>query len=150
MKEGGEDDETKYIAKTTYGNTQRIRLPNGQFFLARNERVSRRNLTRNVTIKRTRTIAPRRQSKRWAQIGGSILVQIAKLEGKFGTETLLKKKRKHPFVIADTDSSSKEETHWWSILDIEPKTGILFIDSFGLDGLKAFIIRTINKNCIWD
>ena len=150
MREGGEDDETKYIAKTMYGNTRRIRLPNGQFFLARNERVSRRNLTRNVTIKRTRTIAPRRQRKRWAQIGGSILVEIGKLEGKFGTKTLLKKKRKHPFVIADTDSSSKEETHWWSILDIEPKTGILFIDSFGLDGLKAFIIRTINKNCIWD
>ena len=28
VREGGEDDETKYTAKTTYGNTQRIRLPN--------------------------------------------------------------------------------------------------------------------------
>ena len=54
--------------------------------------MSRRNLTRKVMIKRTRTIGPRRQSKRWAQIGGSILVQIAKLEGKFGTKTLLKKR----------------------------------------------------------
>ena len=31
------------------------------------------------------------------------------------------KKGKYPFLIANTDSSSKEGTHWWSILDIDPK-----------------------------
>ena len=28
---------------------------------------------------------------------------------------------------------------WWSILDTEPKKGIFFFVSFGLDGLKHFI-----------
>ena len=45
----------------------------------------------------------------------------------------------YPFIIANTDDSEKEGTHWWSILDIEPKTDIFFFDSYGLDGLKHFI-----------
>ena len=45
-----------------------------------------------------------------------------------------KKKGKYPFIIANTDSSSRGGTHWWSILDIEPKTDIFVFDSFGLDG----------------
>ena len=56
---------------------------------------------------------------------------------------------KYPFIVANTDASSKQGTHWWSILDIEPRTNIFFFDSFGLDGLKHFIIqddqRTIEK-----
>ena len=43
---------------------------------------------------------------------------------------------KYPFIIANTDDSQKDGTHWWSILDIEPKTDIFFFDSYGLDGLK--------------
>ena len=31
------------------------------------------------------------------------------------------KKGKYPFVIANTDSSEKGWTHWWRILNIEPK-----------------------------
>ena len=54
-------------------------------------------------------------------------------------------KRKYPFLIANTDNSSKERTHWWSIIDIEPKTDVFFFDSFGLDGLKAFIIQDDKK-----
>ena len=50
-------------------------------------------------------------------------------------------KGKYSFVIANTDSSEEGRTHWWSILDIEPKTDIFFFDSFGLDGLKHFIIQ---------
>ena len=57
----------------------------------------------------------------------------------------LKKKAKYPFVIANTDAYSKQGTHWWSILDIEPKTDILFFDSFGIDGLKNFIIQDNKK-----
>ena len=48
---------------------------------------------------------------------------------------------KYPFIIANTDDSEKEGTHWWSILDTEPKTDIFFFDSYGLDGLKHFIIQ---------
>ena len=55
------------------------------------------------------------------------------------------KKGKYPFIIANTDSSSKSGTHWWSILDIEPKTDIFFFDSFGLDSLKTFIIQGDKK-----
>ena len=37
------------------------------------------------------------------------------------------KKGKYPFVIANTDSSEKGRTHWWVILDIEPKQDIFFL-----------------------
>ena len=42
-------------------------------------------------------------------------------------------------MVANTDNSSKSGTHWWSVLDIEPKTDIFFFDWFGTDGLKNFI-----------
>ena len=48
---------------------------------------------------------------------------------------------KYPFIIANADDSEKEGTHWWSILDIEPKTDIFFFDSYTLDGLKHFIMQ---------
>ena len=48
---------------------------------------------------------------------------------------------KYPFIIANTDDTQKEGTHWWSILDIEPKTDIFFFDSYGLGGLKHFIVQ---------
>ena len=50
------------------------------------------------------------------------------------------KQGKYPFVIANTDTSENGGTHWWSILDIEPKTDIFFFDYFVLHGLKHFII----------
>ena len=48
---------------------------------------------------------------------------------------------KFPFIITNTDDSEKRGTHWWSILDIEPRTDIFFFDSYGLGGLKHFIIQ---------
>ena len=36
------------------------------------------------------------------------------------------KKGKYPFITVKTDSSNKDGTHWWSIMDIEPKTDLLF------------------------
>ena len=54
--------------------------------------------------------------------------------------TMISDRGKFPFVIANTDASDKAGVHWWSILDIEPRTDIFFFDSFGLDGLKHFII----------
>ena len=55
------------------------------------------------------------------------------------------KKGKYPFIIANTDLSNKRGVHWWSILDIEPRNDIFFFDSFGLDGLKNFIIQDDKK-----
>ena len=55
------------------------------------------------------------------------------------------KKGKYSFIIADTDSSGKSGTHWWSILNTERKTDIFFFDSFGLDGLRHFIIQDDKK-----
>ena len=54
-------------------------------------------------------------------------------------------KGKYPFVIANTGSSEKGGRHWWSILDIEPKTGIFFFDFFGIDGLKHLIVQDNKK-----
>ena len=36
------------------------------------------------------------------------------------------KKGKYPFIIANTDDSSEKGTHWWSILNIEPKNELFF------------------------
>ena len=55
------------------------------------------------------------------------------------------KKGKYPFIIGNTDANNKKGTHWWSILNIEPKNELFFFDSFGLDGLKHFIIQDDRK-----
>ena len=57
----------------------------------------------------------------------------------------LKKKGKYPFIIAKTDGSSNGGTHWWSVLDIKPKTDIFFFDSFGLNGLRDFNMQDDKK-----
>ena len=54
--------------------------------------------------------------------------------------SMMSSKGKYPFIIANTDNSEKPGVHWWSILNIEPKTDIFVFDSFGLDGLKHFIV----------
>ena len=38
--------------------------------------------------------------------------------------SIISDKGKYSFVIAKTDNSEKPGVHWWSILDIEPKTDI--------------------------
>ena len=37
------------------------------------------------------------------------------------------KKSKYPFIIANADSSDNDGTHWWSILDTEPRTNLFFL-----------------------
>ena len=54
---------------------------------------------------------------------------------------------KYPLIIANTDAEGKPGIHWWSILDIEPRTDIFFFDSFGIEGLKHFIIQD-DKNTV--
>lgn len=48
-------------------------------------------------------------------------------------------------MIANTDSSDKGETYWQNISEIYPKTDLSFFDSFGVDGLKSFIIEDDKK-----
>ena len=48
---------------------------------------------------------------------------------------------KYPFVIANTDAADKTGQHCWSILDIEPRADIFYFDSYGIEGLKRFIIQ---------
>ena len=55
------------------------------------------------------------------------------------------KEGKYSFMIANTDSDDKKGVHWWSVLNIEPRNDLLFFDSFGLDGLKEFIVTGDKK-----
>ena len=48
------------------------------------------------------------------------------------------KNTRYPFIIANTDVSSKEHEHWWNILDIEPKKEFFFLFFF-------FILFTTKK-----
>ena len=57
------------------------------------------------------------------------------------SEMIKEKKGKYPFIIANTDDSSEKGTHWWSILNIEPRNELFFFYSLGLGGLKQFIIQ---------
>ena len=54
---------------------------------------------------------------------------------------MISDKGKYPFIIANTNANDKPGVHWWSIIDIEPRNDIFFFDSFGLDGLRHFIIQ---------
>ena len=56
------------------------------------------------------------------------------------------KKGKYPFIIANTNSSDKSSSHWWSIMDTEPRANLFyFFYSFRVDGLKSFIIQDDKK-----
>ena len=46
--------------------------------------------------------------------------------------------KKYPFLISKTGTSDQGETHWWSIMNISPKSK-LFFDSFRIEGIKHFI-----------
>ena len=69
---------------------QRVTLPNRQSFLVRNERVSRKYLPSNFTI-RSRTIGPRRQRKRRTQQGAGILGSVFNLGKSLLSSSTLKK-----------------------------------------------------------
>ena len=59
---------------------QKVRLPNGTSFLARYERLSRKNLPSNLTIRPTRTIGPRnrRIRKKKVRFAPSATQRVAK------------------------------------------------------------------------
>ena len=70
---------------------QRVTLHNGQSFLARYERVSRKNLPSNVTIRRSQILELRRQRKRRTQQGAGILGSVFKLGKNLLSSGALKK-----------------------------------------------------------
>ena len=55
------------------------------------------------------------------------------------------KKGKYPFIIANKDSSDKAGMHWWSMLDIEPRTDLFFLILLVSMVLKASQYRTIKR-----
>ena len=55
------------------------------------------------------------------------------------------KGKRYPFLTANTDRSDKEGTNWWSILDINGRRDFLLFDSFGIKGLKSFIVQDDQK-----
>ena len=52
---------------------------------------------------------------------------------------------KYPFLLASTDRSDKGGTYWWSIFNISPLSGLFLFNSFGIEGLKHFIIQGDRK-----
>ena len=52
---------------------RQVTLPNRHSFVARYERLSRKSLPANVTIKRNRTIEPRQKRKRKTEKGRELL-----------------------------------------------------------------------------
>ena len=53
--------------------------------------------------------------------------------------------KKYPFIISNTDRSDKNGTHWWSILNISPKSELFFYYSFGIDEMKHCIVQEDKK-----
>ena len=74
-----EDMYTNKIMLRWNVTPQRVTLPDGWSFLARYERVSRENLLSNATIRRYRTIGPRRQRKHRTQQGTGRLGSVFNL-----------------------------------------------------------------------
>ena len=70
---------------------KKVTLPNGRTIYAKYGRTSGRNLPRNVTVRKNRTIGSRQQRTRKTQQGVSTLGNIVKLGPKLGTSNLLKR-----------------------------------------------------------
>ena len=70
---------------------KRVTLPDGRFFVARYESVSRKILPRNVPINKARIIGPKRQRKRKIQQGAGILGSVFTLGKNLLTSGTLKK-----------------------------------------------------------
>ena len=47
---------------------------------------------------------------------------------------------RYPFAIFNTDRANRPGTHWWSFLNIYPKTELLLFVIEGFEGLELFII----------
>ena len=88
-------------------NPKKVDLPDGQTFYARYERVSRKNLSANVTINKSRTIGLRRGHKPKQQEAG-ILSRVFKLGTKLFKPSYLKKKNLKLVLDRQTLPSEKK------------------------------------------
>ena len=61
------------------------------------------------------------------------------------THLIKEKSAPYPFNIMNTDRSGEEGEHWWSLLELSFKEQIFLFDSFGLIGLKEFIVDNDRK-----
>ena len=52
--------------------------------------------------------------------------------------------KKYPLFVSNTDRSNQAGTHWWSIMNISLKSE-LFFDSYGIEGMKHFIVSDDKK-----
>ena len=53
--------------------------------------------------------------------------------------------KKYQFIVSNTDRSDEGSSHCWSILNISPKSELLLFDSFGISGMKHFIVSDGKK-----
>ena len=54
-------------------------------------------------------------------------------------------RKQYPIIISNMDRSDENGTHWWCILNISPKSELLLFDSFGVSGMKHFIVSDDKK-----
>ena len=64
-------------------------------------------------------------------------------------EIINRRTGKYPFALINTDKENEPGVHWWSFIDIYPKSNLFLLDSFGIEGFKLFIVNNdqdiINK-----
>ena len=53
--------------------------------------------------------------------------------------------KKYPSLISNTDRSDQDGMHWWSLINISPKSDLFLFDSNGINGMKHFIISDGKK-----
>ena len=54
-------------------------------------------------------------------------------------EMIKRRNGKYPFAIFNTDKENEPGVHWWSFIDIHPKSNLSLFDLFGIEGFKLFI-----------
>ena len=54
-------------------------------------------------------------------------------------EIIKRRNGKYPFAIFNTDKENEPGVHWWSFIDIHPKSNLFLFDLFGIEGFKLFI-----------
>ena len=55
-------------------------------------------------------------------------------------EIIKRRSAKYPFAIFNTDKENQPGIHQWSFMDTNPKNNLFLFDSFGIEGLKLFIV----------
>ena len=53
--------------------------------------------------------------------------------------------KKYPFLISNTDRNDQGRIHWWSIMNILPKSKLRFFSSYGIERMKQFIVSDDKK-----